>query len=283
MEGKSQSLPWKYVKPSSHLIRSIDGNAQICNRKSSLGPKSLGFFSQKYHLSSALTLYYCYHYRFSWDSCSHIPGVLGRVGRAEPAAMGQNRWQQETCLSQPSPWLGQVPWPQLLVSLFQQHIPLPTLPSAKPFPSKRPSSRSSREKVRGEGHPIWGLWLLGVPPGCPHLVADVSCPLCVTQVPRAVTCLFITCPRSSGTRSSRRCFCLSATSSLPKSLWTVPPTRVNALVSPRVWLSLVSQLRAPALPSPQLKVPAILNIAAWSSGSSSTSQLRSLAVFSIPF
>lgn len=40
-------------------------------------------------------------------------------------------------------------------------------------------------------------------------------------------------------------------SSLPKSLWTVPPTRVNALVSPRVWLSLVSLLRAPALPSPR--------------------------------
>lgn len=55
---------------------------------------------------------------------------------------------------------------QLRVSLFQQHIPPPTRPSAKPFPSKRPSSRSSSEKVRGcGGHP---------PPwGDPRLAADL--------------------------------------------------------------------------------------------------------------
>lgn len=131
-----------------------------------------------------------------------------------------------------------VPGSQRLVSLFQQHIPPPTRPSAKPSPSKRPSSRSSSEKVRGAPRRGAGC---SAAPGGPHLVADVwPCPLCVTQVPKAVTCLFITCPRSSGTRSSRRCSCLSAMSSLPKSLWTVPPTRVNALVSRRLGLSPVA-------------------------------------------
>ncbi|XP_074821996.1 CUGBP Elav-like family member 6 isoform X9 [Natator depressus] len=77
----------------------------------------------------------------------------------------------------------------------QAHTQQPMHLSARPFPSKRPSFHSSREKV-----------------------------------PKDVTCLFITCPRSSEMRSSCRCFCLLAMSSLPKSLLTVPPTKVNALV-----------------------------------------------------
>lgn len=131
-----------------------------------------------------------------------------------------------------------VPGSQRRVSLFQQHIPPPTRPSAKPSPSKRPSSRSSSGKVRGA--PRCGAGCSAAPGG-PRLVADMwPCPLCVTQVPKAVTCLFITCPRSSGMQSSRRCSCLSAMSSLPKSLWTVPPTRVNALVSHCLGLSPVA-------------------------------------------
>lgn len=43
----SQSLPWKYVKPSSHLIRSIDSNIQICKSESSFGPKIFGVFQPK--------------------------------------------------------------------------------------------------------------------------------------------------------------------------------------------------------------------------------------------
>lgn len=43
----SQSLPWKDFKPSSHLIRSIDSNIQICNGKSSFGPQIFGVFQPK--------------------------------------------------------------------------------------------------------------------------------------------------------------------------------------------------------------------------------------------
>lgn len=43
----SRSLLWKYVKPSSHLIRSIDSNFQICSRESSFGPQIFGVFQPK--------------------------------------------------------------------------------------------------------------------------------------------------------------------------------------------------------------------------------------------
>lgn len=54
--------------------------------------------------------------------------------------------------------------------------------------------------------------------------------LCL-QDRRAVTCLFTTCRRSSGTRSSCRCSCPSATSFLPKSSWIGPPIRASVSVS----------------------------------------------------
>lgn len=189
-----------------------------------------------------------------------------------------------------------MPGSQHHLSLFQQRIPPPTHPSAKPFPSKRPSSRSSSEKVRGcAGHLAVRPAATRLPPSCPRVNPasrlTCGCPLCVTQVPKAVTCLFITCPRSSGTRSSRRCSCLSAMSSLPKSLWTVPPTRVNALVSPSVRdvpLSLLSQLGGLALPDvpvqrfsspqrPQLGVPALFHIPGSRVQLSPKSQVRGLA------
>lgn len=111
-------------------------------------------------------------------------------------------------------------------------------PISQAFPQQAPII--PQQQREGKGAPRRGAGCSAAPGG-PRLVADVwPCPLCVTQVPKAVTCLFITCPRSSGTRSSRRCSCLSAMSSLPKSLWTVPPTRVNALVSHCLGLSLVA-------------------------------------------
>lgn len=51
------------------------------------------------------------------------------------------------------------------------------------------------------------------------------------QGQRVATCLFITCRRSLGMQSSCKCFCLSATSSRPKSLWTERPIRANVSVS----------------------------------------------------
>lgn len=157
---------------------------------------------------------------------SHQSGAHGCLDlcATKPSVLGMRDSRRRPCGDQ-SPSCAGVSVPR---SLFQQHIPLPTHPSAKPSPSKRPSSRSSSEKVRGAPRAPRAA-------GGPHLAADVwPCPLCVTQVPRAVTCLFITCPRSSGMRSSRRCSCLLAMSSLPKFLWIVPPTRASALVSHRV-------------------------------------------------
>lgn len=52
-----------------------------------------------------------------------------------------------------------------------------------------------------------------------------------TQVPRVATSSSTTCHRSSPTLRYCRCSCPLETSSLQRSLWTVPPTRVNALVS----------------------------------------------------
>lgn len=51
------------------------------------------------------------------------------------------------------------------------------------------------------------------------------------QGQKVATCLFITSPRSSETRSSCKCSCLLATSSLPKSLWTERLIRANVSVS----------------------------------------------------
>uniref|UniRef100_A0A8B9SKR2 RRM domain-containing protein n=1 Tax=Anas platyrhynchos TaxID=8839 RepID=A0A8B9SKR2_ANAPL len=123
---------------------------------------------------------------------------------------------------------------------MQHYAAYPTAyaPISQAFPQQAPII--PQQQREGKGAPRRGAGCSAAPGG-PRLVADVwPCPLCVTQVPKAVTCLFITCPRSSGTRSSRRCSCLSAMSSLPKSLWTVPPTRVNALVSRCLGLSLVA-------------------------------------------
>lgn len=48
MEGWESEPPvGNLVKPSSHLIRSIDSNIQICNRKSSFRPQIFGVFQPK--------------------------------------------------------------------------------------------------------------------------------------------------------------------------------------------------------------------------------------------
>ena len=86
----SQSILWKYVKPGSHLIRSTNDDFQIFNRKSSFGPRIVGFFfNQKCRLSSTLRPYYCCHQRPSWESRSHIPGVPGGRGRAGRGGQGR--------------------------------------------------------------------------------------------------------------------------------------------------------------------------------------------------
>lgn len=146
---RSQSLPWKYVKHSRHLIRSIDSNSQICNRKSSFGPQIFGDFQRKVPSFLSFEAILLLSQSFLLGELFPHFWCVRRGGKGRASSCGAG----EAPRSQPSPWLGRVPWPQLLFSLFQQHIPLPTLPSAKPFPSKRPSSRSSREKVRGGGHP----------------------------------------------------------------------------------------------------------------------------------
>ncbi len=70
---------------------------------------------------------------------------------------------------------------------------------------------------------------LGIPCLCSHVTLLLS--FSHHQGQKVATCLFITCPRSSGMRSSCKCSCLLATSSLPKSLWTEQPIRANVLVS----------------------------------------------------
>lgn len=77
---------------------------------------------------------------------------------------------------------------------------------------------------------LWSVsFSLGVPCLCPHVTLPLS--FSHHQGQKVATCLFITCPRSSETRSSCKCSCLLATSSLPKSLWTERPIRANVLVS----------------------------------------------------
>lgn len=169
----SQSILWKYVKPSSHLIRSANGDFRFSIENQLLDPLFLAFFNHKCRLSSPLRPYYCCHQCPSHESHSCIwamPGDRGRVGRggkgrasspkageASPSRVAAG----DIPIPSPSPWLwweqGGVLGSQLRIPLFQQRILLPTHPSAKPFPSKRPSSRSSSEKVRGGGgHPTAG-------------------------------------------------------------------------------------------------------------------------------
>ena len=77
---------------------------------------------------------------------------------------------------------------------------------------------------------LWSVsFSLGVPCLCSHVTLLLS--FSHHQGQKVATCLFITCPRSSETRSSCKCSCLLATSSLPKSLWTERPIRANVLVS----------------------------------------------------
>ena len=112
---------------------------------------------------------------------------------------------------------------------------------------------------KGSGHPAPPPRCFHAPPfwvsGCtpPPIAGDTSCGLRThalpwgsasspwglyvflfphLQVPKAVTCLSTTSPRSLETRSWRRCSCLSAISSPPRCLWIGPPTRANVLVSP---------------------------------------------------
>lgn len=71
--------------------------------------------------------------------------------------------------------------------------------------------------------------LLAVPCLCCHVTLLLS--PSHRQGQKVATCLFITSPRSSETRSSCKCSCLLATSSLPKSLWTERLIRANVSVS----------------------------------------------------
>ncbi|NXX77721.1 CELF3 protein, partial [Urocolius indicus] len=71
-------------------------------------------------------------------------------------------------------------------------------PISQAFPQQAPII--PQQQREGEG--LWGASAAG--PGAPaapcrdgpRLALTCACRLCVTQVPRAVTCLFITCPRS---------------------------------------------------------------------------------------
>lgn len=79
---------------------------------------------------------------------------------------------------------------------------------------------------------LWSVTLsLGIPCLCSHVIL---LSFSHHQGQKVATCLFITCPRSSEMRSSCKCFCLLATSSLPKSLWTEQPIRANVLVSQKI-------------------------------------------------
>jgi len=187
----SQSIPWKCFEPSSHLIRSTKSDFQMFNRKLSFGSKFVFSFQPKVlaflNLEAVLLL---------------LPVLLlgelfpegWRAGRPGPCRQGWDGQSQQpqgrrgTCTERgsggtplspalPSAVAGArwVPASQRLVSLFQQHIPPPTRPSAKPFPSKRPSSHSSSEKVRGwGGHHAAGPSAPRSPHrGDPRLAADV--------------------------------------------------------------------------------------------------------------
>ncbi|NXW64537.1 CELF3 protein, partial [Eurystomus gularis] len=67
-------------------------------------------------------------------------------------------------------------------------------PISQAFPQQAPII--PQQQREGEG--LWGGVVAHLaPPGVtPASRLTCGCPLCVTQVPKAVTCLFITCPRS---------------------------------------------------------------------------------------
>lgn len=186
----SQSILWKYIKPNSHLIRSTNSDFRFSVENQLLDPLFLTFFNHKCWLSSPLRPYYCCHQRPSHESHSCIWAMLGDQGhvirggkgRASSPKAGEASSSRvatrDIPIPSPSPWLwweqGGVLGSQLHIPLFQQRILLPTHPSAKPFPSKRPSSRSSSEKVRGGGGtPLRGRRLLPALWGDPCLAAHV--------------------------------------------------------------------------------------------------------------
>ena len=77
---------------------------------------------------------------------------------------------------------------------------------------------------------------------------------------KGATCSSTTCHKSSVMLSSPRCSCHSATSSVPRSMWTAPPVRASALVSDNYFLS-----RKQTKTNPVQKVIKSCNITLWQS------------------
>lgn len=80
---------------------------------------------------------------------------------------------------------------------------------------------------------LWSVCVsLGISCLCFHIILLLS--FSHHQGQKVATCLFIICPRSLETLSSCKCSYLSATSSLPKYLWTEQLIRANVLVSQKL-------------------------------------------------